>query len=441
MMKIAFISYEYPPDTAYGGIATYVHQAARMLQRRGHRVEVFTGSPHRSGTAYEDGVFVHRVRVMEQHEFAKPIGQFFSERHKVIQFDVLEGPDFSADAREAVRLAPDIPLVLKLHTPSILLLKLNFYETTLVKKIRSYIWALLAGIKPTWGYDPRIETHRQNSVRLNEIEWAHALEADEIASPSRSLGNILIKEWGLDPTLIQHVPYPYIPTPELLQIPVETQTKVVTFVGRLEVRKGVIDLAQAIPMILRYHPDAKFRFVGPADVSPRPKVDMQTYLENMLRHYSNSLEFTGPVALSEIPQVLAATDICVFPSLWENFPCVCLEAMAAARGIVGSDAGGMVDMLDAGRVGRLVPPRSPHSIAQAIIELLGNPELRMKLGQAARERILTEYSADHISVLQEASYARAISRRRASGVRRSTISVTPSKLQHVVNDKLLISER
>ena len=62
-MNIAFISYEYPPDTAYGGIATYVHQAAMMLSRRGHHVEVFSGSPHRTGTENEECLLVHRINV------------------------------------------------------------------------------------------------------------------------------------------------------------------------------------------------------------------------------------------------------------------------------------------------------------------------------------------------------------------------------------------
>jgi glycosyltransferase involved in cell wall biosynthesis len=144
---------------------------------------------------------------------------------------------------------------------------------------------------------------------------------------------------------------------------------------------------------------------------------MQQYLQRMLRRYRQSIEFTGPVAPDTVPDMLARTDVCIFPSLWENFPCVCLEAMAAARGIVGSNAGGMSDMLDAGRVGQLVPPRSPQAIARATLALLHNPALRRKMGQAARERLLTEYSANRVSVLHEASYARAITRRRTLGTR------------------------
>ena len=161
----------------------------------------------------------------------------------------------------------------------------------------------------------------------------------------------------------------------------------------------------------------KFRFVGAAEPSPNPRLDMRQYLERILQPFHKSIEFTGAVPRESISDVLATTDICVFPSLWENFPCVCLEAMAAARGIVGTDAGGMADLLDAGRVGKLIPPRSSQKIAEAVIELLADPKLRMKLGQAARDRLLTEYSAERISTLQEAGYARAIERRQNQGKR------------------------
>jgi len=75
-------------------------------------------------------------------------------------------------------------------------------------------------------------------------------------------------------------------------------------------------------------------------------------------------------------------------------------------------------MLDSGEVGRLVPPGNPKKIAAAVIELLGNPGLRSRLGQAARDRLLREYNADAVGTLQIESYQRAISRRRTKGARK-----------------------
>jgi glycosyltransferase involved in cell wall biosynthesis len=144
---------------------------------------------------------------------------------------------------------------------------------------------------------------------------------------------------------------------------------------------------------------------------------MRQFLERELRPWSASVEFTGPITLDRVPATLAGTDLCVYPSIWENFPLVCLEAMAAGRGIVASSAGGMAEMLNHGEVGRTVPPRAPRPLADAILGLLTAPEERMRLGRAARERVLAEYNADRVASLQEAGYVRAIERRRGLGPR------------------------
>ncbi|NJN49073.1 MAG: glycosyltransferase family 4 protein, partial [Alkalinema sp. RL_2_19] len=136
-------------------------------------------------------------------------------------------------------------------------------------------------------------------------------------------------DWQIDPARFGAVPYPYIPAAELLEIPIDTDTQRITFVGRLEIRKGMLDLMQAIPRVLKQYPAAKFRFVGPAWPSPQPHLDMQAYLCKNLSAYQHALEFTGAVPLDSIPQYLAETDICVFPSIWESF-WACLSLAAAA---------------------------------------------------------------------------------------------------------------
>ncbi|MBV9848918.1 MAG: glycosyltransferase family 4 protein [Armatimonadetes bacterium] len=403
-MNIAFISFEYPPDTAYGGIATYVRQAVRMLHERGHRVEVFASSPNREGAAEEEGILVHRVAEPDRREFPQRIGPVFARRHAEARFDVLEGPEYFADARTAVELVPDIPLVVKLHTPSFLLWRISYGQDRWTV-IRHAVGAFRRGTPPA-GHP------------WSGLERGHALDADEVATPCRSLGDLVAAGWGLSPERVAHVPYPYTPSPALLAVPAGTRTNVVTFLGRLEIRKGVLDFARAIPAILARHPEARIRFVG-RSVPERNGVQMRERLEHLLRPYQRSVEFTGPVGLDHIPGMLAETDVCVFPSLWENFPNVCLEAMSAARGIVGSRAGGMAEMLDGGRAGRLVSPHRPGEIARAVTELLDAPALRIQLGQEARERVLTEYNAERIGRLQEASYGRAIERRRTLGARHS----------------------
>lgn len=419
-MKIAFISYEYPPDTATGGIATYVYQVARMMHQRGHHVEVFTSSPHREGMTIEDGVVVHRILYAtdtDRRNFAELVGQVFAQRHPVIGFDVVEGPENDAHARGAIARVPDMPLVVKLHTPFFMVQELNHVPPSQQMKLRRMVGALRRGQLPK--PFPVLEPYNPQS----DPERLHTLDADEITTPSQALGDRLIETWGLPAEKVVHLPNPYIPSADLLAISPQTHTETISFVGRLEVRKGVLSLVKAIPLILQRHPQVKFRFVGAVCPSPtNPNKTMQQNLTQLLWRYRRSLEFTGAVPLHQIPAHLAQTDICIFPSRWENFPNVCLEAMAAARGIVGSNAGGMTELLDNGNAGYLVSPQNPQEIAAAAIALLDHPHRRIEMAERARDRVLNEYNLERIGSLQEASYERAIARRRAAGSR------TPSSI-------------
>jgi glycogen synthase len=393
-MKIALISYEYPPDTSDGGIATYVQQAAQMLQKRGHAVEVFAGSRSRDGVETEpNGIVVHRIRLDLKEAFSQRIAPVFAQRHAQLGFDVLEGPEYGADAADAIRLVPHIPLVVKLHTPRMIFRQLREADVGPWVTWRERLGSLRRGI------DPRA---------LENLERRHTMQADAIAAPSKAIAETLIHAWKLDPQKVHVFPSPYLPSPELLRIPIQTHTRRVTFIGRVEARKGVLDLAKAIPEILKQCSEAKFRFVGRSGQLPNLKQTMQQYLEQVLSPYRHAVEFTGPVPLDQIPLMLSDTDVSVFPSLWDSFGLVCLEAMAAGRGVIGSTAGGMAEVINTDAVGRLVDPKRPRQIVQAVVELLQNSDLRMQLGTAARARVLQEYSLERVGALQEESYRQAV---------------------------------
>jgi glycogen(starch) synthase len=392
-MKIAMITYEYPPDTANGGIATYVYQAAKMLAERGNVVEVFAGSHTRETSDLENGVLVHRFNVKKHLDFAAAIVKKFIERNEAEAFDVIEGPDFKADARAVVAACPSVPYVVKLHTPVAVLWQIE--RPSLFYKCKVKFSELLHGINP-----------------FSDYERAHALKADLIAGPSHALCDMLIGLWGLDKEKVVSFPYPYIPSAELLAIPVETNKNIVTFLGRLELRKGVIELADAIPAILKQFPKTKFRFVGENRNSPERNLDMKQFLIRRLGSAVDSVEFIEKVSLDQIPQVFAQTGICVIPSRFENFGLVCLEAMSAGRAIVGSSNGGMSQMLNSLQVGRLVQPNDPEGITSAVTGLLADPEERKRIGTAARNRVLTEYNLEKIGEAQENAYLQAIRNRR-----------------------------
>ncbi len=376
-------------------------------------MEVFAGSKTRTGTENENGILVHRIQAVTSHKkdplgFAAQIAPVFTQRHQRAAFDVLEGPDYLAEARGAIRAVPDIPLVIKLHTPCYLLRSMNTSHYGPLRHTLAAAKSVFKGEKPFVFYKPE-----------EDMERDCCLEADEIAAPSHAVGETVLRDWSLDPKKVSFFPLFFTPDESLLQIPTETRTNVVTYYGRLEIRKGVVDLADAIPLILRECPDARFRFVGRSLWAPRPRTDMKAFLAQKLAAHTRSVEFLDPVPASQIPALLAGTDICVFPSLWESFGYTCLESMSAGRGVVATDPSGMAEMLRDGTeyFGRLVPPRSPADIARAVVDLLQNPQERMQLGAAARARALDQYSLSRVGALQEASYLRAMERRAAAGSR------------------------
>jgi glycosyltransferase involved in cell wall biosynthesis len=395
-MKIALVSYEYPPDSAFGGIATYMLHAATMLMARGHHVEVFAASGTREGTFEDGGVTVHRVKELARFIFPARLGPVFAKRHGEIGFDVVEAPEYFADAAGVIQHIPEIPLVVKLHSPSYMLWKTTFGHSRWMM-IRNYFASLRRGELPPW--------HPHHGR-----ERGCAMAADEVAAPCQCTADEVAKAWGLNPKLMAVVPNVYEPGPELLKINPATDTKTVLFIGRLELLKGVTTLAAAIPLVLKENPKVKFRFVG-RSIPLRPGVQMLDHLRKKLAKNLDAVEFTGPVPLEQIPQMLAQADICAFPSIWDNFPTVCLEAMSAGRAVIGSSSGGMKEILDFGAAGRVIDPSRPRELADAILELMGNSALRIALGTKARQRVLEQYNPDRVGRLQEESYQRAIERR------------------------------
>ena len=411
MMQIAYISFEYPPDSANGGIATYVGQAARMMATRGHKVEVFAASPVREETLVENGVRVHWIRETSREKFGERIGTVFAARHAESPFDVLEGPDYSADARRAVQLVPDVPLVLKMHTPMLMVFRLNRprdLRGALVNALRQgkRMVASLAR-----GQRPRFTLQRpamQWAMDWNRVEKAHARQAALIATPSQDLGDFAVKEWGIPRERIRHAPYPYTPAPAFLEATRNGDGRTVGFIGRLERRKGIEDLAEAIPQVLEVFPDARFRFIGAIGKHQESGRPYDAWIREKVRpRGAEKLDFVGKIQPARMGAALAEFDVVALPSLWENFPNVCLEAMAAGRAIVGSKAGGMSEMLDEGRCGILLSPQDPDTLAQAIIRLLQDPEERKRLGALARQRVLEAYNEKVIGELYEEIYGEA----------------------------------
>jgi glycogen(starch) synthase len=421
-MRIAFISYEYPVDTPFGGISTYTHQAAHLLARRGHEVEVFAGSQTRDALVADGNVTVHLGKECNRMDFPVLAGHRFATRHAERPFDVLEAPELYAEGRKAVELVPGIPFVVRMHTPNLKIWRLSL-ERRGFREIASDLWGQLYSLPwylrrghriPDFRFThPELGLAQHDDVRENQA----AMRADAVVALFPGMRDFLKNVWQIPAEKILVIPNPFTPSPELLNIPAGTAPGTVSFIGRLEVRKGILELMAAIPLILKHHPKTTFRFVGkPGRL--RSGENIEAHLRQTLAAHADRLEFTGKLRPEEMPEAYAGTGIVVAPSRWENYPYACLEAMAAGRAVVGSSAGGMAEML-AGDAGLLVPPQQPAALAKAVSRLLDNPALQRELGEKARLKVLADHQEDAIAKRMEACYVQAITHRNTHGTRHS----------------------
>lgn len=389
-MRIALVSYEYPPDTAVGGIATYTRQWARVLSSRGHDVEVFCASLSREGSIEEDGLMVHRIIESDRINFKYSIMSVFTKRHGWNKFEVAESPEFNSDGKILKEKYPEIRIVVKLHTPSFLMDQLNEVNVgiTIWQKLRLILGAYRNFQKPS-------KFWKKNDPIYDE-ERIFTSNADFITSPSLSMKIIVAQKWKIPISRIVHLPNPYLPDSRYLSICPSSTSKIITYIGRLEKRKGILTFCDVIPLILEKHPELKFRFIGKDTFIQPTGFSAKQILQQKLKKYNDRIEFFEQVSLENIPDYLADSLLCVYPSLWENFPTVCLEAMSASICVVGSKNGGMLDMLDFPQCGILINPLNTSEIVAAICYLLENPEARHRLGSQARTNVLKKYNSNVI---------------------------------------------
>ncbi len=154
-------------------------------------------------------------------------------------------------------------------------------------------------------------------------------------------------------------------------------------VSNLRREKDHRTLLEAAAIIVKRVPEARFFIAGTGELEGELK---QFVEERGLVPY---VSFLGRRA--DVPELLGAMDVMVLPSSSESLPNIVLEAMSCGRAVVASDTGGCGGLIESGRTGQLVPPKSPPALAEAIILLLEQPALREQMGRAARRHAEIEF--------------------------------------------------
>lgn len=158
----------------------------------------------------------------------------------------------------------------------------------------------------------------------------------------------------------------------------------IAFIGQLSPNKGVEDFIYAASIVLHSKKDCSFLIVGEA---PPLLKEFEQRMHHLVlaNHWNEFIFFTGKIP--EIEEVYAAVDVVVVPSRHEDpAPNVCIEAMASGVPVIATKVGGNLELIEEGITGFLVEKADPNQIAYKILQLIEDPQLRGKMGDAEKKR-------------------------------------------------------
>ena len=165
-------------------------------------------------------------------------------------------------------------------------------------------------------------------------------------------------------------------------------------VGRLTPWKGHKTLLEAFSMVARNRPHAKLMIVGEVAF-------WENSYEGELKDLAVDLRVADRVIWTgyreDIPELLRLCDLFVLPSVNEPFGRVLIEAMATGKPVIGTNSGGVPEIIVDGETGLLVPSNSPTVLAEAIEEMLSDPLAARQMGQAGLRRARERFDAERVA--------------------------------------------
>jgi len=392
-MRIAFITYEFPPDTGKGGIGTYTAQTAAMLVNAGADVHVFAGSFMHHETSTEQGINIHRVKCSGPTEFANVVLPVFMVQQQMQAFDLIECPEIHGNAREIKKSFPQMPLVVRLHAPNWLVENLKKRYIPFLAKLRFVVGALRRG-KIDAGYWSSYDAG-------NDPDREFTLLAEAVTAPSQVMKDWAVREWKLPGQNIKVIPNPFTPSSALLALPIlsKTANSEIVFFGRLNVLKGLVNATHAMKKILKTYSHSTFKVIGDDGPGPKHGTGMRQWMKQELKEVIERVTFIDGVSYEFLPAAIADAGIVLLPSLFESFSYTCAEAMAAGKAVVGSKGTAMADMITDKKSGMLVDANNVSDIYNSLKQLIDDDGMRYRIAMNARERITHLYDGHKLAAI------------------------------------------
>lgn len=362
----------YPPETDWGGTATYARNLAQGLAKLGHEIHVIsfaTSEPKRymDGKVYVDRIKAEvKVKMLTAIVHEAYIYKKILETIKKYNIDVVTAPLGLLEDSLAFSIAKIKPFVISIHPPTF---NDVYYGLNLPLKLSLEGFCLKKA-------DRIIVTTRKNAQHVGH-SYNVRKEKIRIVPLGMDTSKFRIRKTGL-----RH---------ELNLV----GKKVVLFVGRLEKGKGLHVLADCISEVVKRVPNAYFVFIG-RDTNTAPTGgSFKKYIFDKTKEKgcSDRVLFVGH--LSEVDPLIEYYSLCdvfVLPSFYESFGLVYIEAMACSKPVIGTNVGGIPEVIHDGKTGILIPPGDTKALEDAIVSLLISEEKCRELGSNARREVEKSFS-------------------------------------------------
>ncbi len=369
-MKILMFSWEYPPHMV-GGLGQHVYDISRYLALNGVEVHIITPRV-KCGPDFESNhdVYIHRV--------GNPINEANIDNFKSWTFT------FNSEAiREAVRLNSEVGGFNLVHAHDWIVA----YAGRAVAKI--FELPLVTTIHAT-EHGRNLGLHNRVQLEINEIEKNLALEANHIICCSQYMHKEICSLFDIHPDAVTIIPNgvepeQFYPLPEEPSLEIDPEEKVVFTLGRLVPEKGLWHLMNCFPMVLESIPEARLYIGGRG---PQKNLLEQTAEELGIE---DRVVFTGFLRDKQRNYIYNRASVAVFPSLYEPFGIVALEAMATRTPVIVSDVGGLAEIVADKQTGLKVTSGTEIELAQAIISIF-------------KDRNMTEQLVENAALLVESIY-------------------------------------
>lgn len=360
------------------GIAHYILNLSSKLAERGHHVIIITRGGLRVERTNYNGFEVIRLPFLMTYPFHVDlhsifVNQFFKQMEGNLDLIHVHTPLTPA-------LLTKIPIVATFHTP-------HFADalTTGVTDTRSILMKILGMLayrtEKSLIRSSRVITAVSRGVAF-DLQKYYGVELDKILV----LGNAASDEF-LEAGKSSHE---------------ERDDMSILFAGRLEFRKGIFDLIYCMRTVIDNIPCARLVIMGQGPLLP-----------NITRKVAElgldtQVHIRGFVPRQELLNMMLRSSIFAIPSYYEGLPTSALEAMACQLPVVATATRGNSEVVRSGETGLLVAPHSPAALAEAIMKLLRNPQLRKNLAAKARKMVEENFTWDRVCDRILAAYELAV---------------------------------